>query len=436
MDRARLTLLGLAILAQTGAPTLALAQSFSTYLPWGHYPSMETRQKDPYAEFDEDATLAGEIRDFSKDLSAGVRYVAQRRNFSCLGAPCRYQLIPLLYSKPNSGFFGGIRANMTNISRQDPFTWVGDLQLVRSDTRQWLSFASIDFPRIEWLPFEPRLKIRGTYAKSTEFRYYGQGEVAQDAYKVPDSDARYSLISHGVNSTLLLPLSRSDPRTWGLYVHFSTTRNTIDRFQEGSTFLFDTRPTGIKGGFSSVLGGGFFWTNVDRELLARKGQSLELGVLGGGNPLGNYQFRRATLVDRRYISWKRLTLAHRLTGDAIFGNPPFWELAGVGGIDPLTSVAGSGLLPGYPPGRFHALYKVIESIELRVHHRVFRALNQYIEPITIPFAASGAYFGDEQFAWSGSVGAQLLWNKSFLTRVYLNRSAEDWTMNLRFGQEF
>jgi hypothetical protein len=411
------------------------AQSFSTYLPFGHYPSMEDKQSEAYSELNGDATLAGEIKDFSREVGKGVSYFAQRRNLSCFGAPCRYQFIPLLYSKPNSGFFGGVRANMTNFSRQDPYTWVADLQLVRSDTKQWLSYAAVDFPRIEWLPFQPRLKLRGTYAKSTEFRYYGQGDDQIEAFGVPDAEARYSLISYGVNSTLLLPLYRDEPKIWGFYVQFSTTRNTIDRFEDGDSLLFEAQPTGIRGGFSSVLGGGFFWTDVDRELLARRGQSLELGGLAGGNPLGNYQFRRISLVDRRYISWKRLTLAHRLSGDAVIGNAPFWELAGVGGIDPIASVAGSGLLPGYPPGRFHAAYKAIESVELRVHHNVIRAWNQYIEPITIPLAASGAVLG-RKIAWSTSIGAQLLFNKSFLTRVYLNRSAEDWSANLRFGQEF
>jgi hypothetical protein len=422
------------ILAMLSSPYSAPASNYDTYFPRGQYPTLSEVQGDVDEGASEEGLLS-EIKVLSSEIQRGVRDVAQKRNMTCFGDPCLFQAFPLLYSKPNSGFFGGFRANLTNISRQNPYLYTLNAQVTRSDTRQWLSFVNLDIPQIELRALQPRLKIRGVYARSTEFRYVGEGRISYELNKhAEDEDRRYSLEETSAGGTVLVPIRQRAAGHFGLYgsYDYSSVRN--DPFVPAS-LLYRLRPDNFDGGTFRSAGLGLYWDSRPTETFTRNGEMFEIGVSTGRLDQSGAISYRFTLVDRRYHTVKRWTLAHRLTMDGVLGESPFWIRAGVGGIDPIRDVSGSGLLKAYTGGRFHERYKLLESLELRLHQNEFRAFGLRGDLALMPIAVD---FGmlNQIFAWSVASGFDVLWNRSFFTRLYAAFTEEEWTLRLKFTQEF
>lgn len=419
----------------SGASAAPRDSSFDSYFPRNQYPDLSDMQP-PGPDTKDDGSLAGNIQILSSEISKSVKQVAQKRNLTCLGDPCLVQVFPMMYSKPNSGFFGGFRARLTNISRQDPYLYAFDAQVIRSDTAQWLAQLGADIPQIDLKIARPRWKIRSSYARSTEFRYTGQGLESSRLVDRPDNDKRYSINETSYGSSIMIPLTRNEDSKFGIYGsydHAWTRNNPFDGLS--SSLLFDERPDGYRGGTFRSMGAGFYIDTRPTETLTRSGAMMEVGARLGilSDPrLYSYRF---TIIDRRYQTAGRWTLAHRLTMDGIFLEAPFWEKAGVGGIDPIRDISGSGILKAYTGGRFHENFKFIESLELRIHQNELRVIGLKGDVALMPLAADVGFMS-RLFVWSLATGFDVMWNRSFLTRLYVARSPEDWALRLRFSQEF
>ena len=74
-----------------------------SYLPFGSYPHIHEIVPEPKESDD----LGEEIEDLSTKVRSTVKTFAQHRNSNCFGDPCLIQAFPLIYTKKNSGFFGG-----------------------------------------------------------------------------------------------------------------------------------------------------------------------------------------------------------------------------------------------------------------------------------------------------------------------------------------
>ncbi len=417
------------VCSATGAP----ASSFDAYFPRGQYPALiDVAPEAPPSSPRE--SLLGDIKVLSSEIQKSVREVSQKRNLTCFGDPCLFQAFPLLYSKPNSGFFGGFRANLTNISRRDPYFYVINTQVTRSDTQQWLATVNMDVPQVRLGPLEPRFKLRGSYARSTEFRYVGEGRASYDLNKYPDGDKRYSLRETAAGGTVLAPLVVRPASKFGLFATYDYSSVRTDPFGR-DTLLYRLRPEHFRGGTFRSVGVGLYRDARPTETFTRNGEMIEAGVSTGRLDASGEVSYRVTVVDRRYQSVRRWTLAHRLTADGIFGASPFWVRSGVGGIDPVRDVSGSGILKAYSGGRFHEKYKLIESAELRLHQNEFRALGLRGDLAIMPLGFDVGFL-NRLFAWSVATGFDVLWNRSFLTRFYAAFTETEWALRLKFSQEF
>jgi hypothetical protein len=411
--------------------------SYDAYFPRGQYPELSDVQPTDRSGIAPKPGLVNEIKTLSKEISDSVKEVAQKRNLTCFGDPCLVQIFPLMYSKPDSGFFGGFRARLTNISRQNPFLYIINTQVIRSDSAQWIAAVGVDVPQIELGLVRPRLKLRASYARSTEFRYTGAGPDSFVLSKRPDEDKRYSINETAAGGTLLLPLRSVDDRSFGLYGSYDYSRARNNPFESPTnSLLFNLKPEAYQGGTFRSVGFGLYLDTRPTETLTRSGGALELGATVGMLESDPKKFSyRFTLIDRRYQSRGRWTLAHRLTMDGLVGDSPFWERAGVGGIDPIRDVSGSGILKAYTGGRFHEDFKFLESLELRLHQNEFRIVGLRGDLTIMPLAIDGGLLS-RLFAWSLASGLDVVWNRSFLTRFYVAFTEKEWAMRLKFSQEF
>jgi hypothetical protein len=128
-------------------------------------------------------------------------------------------------------------------------------------------------------------------------------------------------------------------------------------------------------------------------------------------------------------------LAHRFTVDQVQGEAPFWELASVGGIDPIGNVSGSPILRGYYPGRYHESKKFISSTEIRIQLRPRRIFNQLTQIVVLPLSLDLARLGPQNAASVGA-GVKFQINRALLFQTYFARSGEYSDLNFKFGQEF
>lgn len=422
----------LATLPVWGQPTRPEAER---YLPFGFYPHI-----DAVRGVRDEQSIQGELKNLTRQVGQTVKEVASNRSATCLGQPCLVQVFPLVYNIIDSGFFGGARAKLTNVSRQNPHLYSLDAFLVRSDTQQWLAYLGADFPDISILPWRPRIKANFNYSRTTETRYYGSGSTFDESIVRPDKEHRYASRENGFQGALIVPVARLENQRINFFTTFASVLHKPSSFiNNDESKLFDDSPLGITGGVSTRLGIGVLIDSRDREVLSKTGWAIELSAETAGPPLGDFSFYRLSASDRRYFtsnhgagSW---TVANRLTVDSLFGDVPFWELTGVGGIDAIPDVASSMILRGFYPGRFHEKTKVINSSELRHSMKPFRIFGQHCQPTWIPIGADIARLGNFS-AWGLTSGFKFYFNGTLLVQTYLSRSFEETTYNLSFGQMF
>ncbi len=401
------------------------------FLPFGSYQSLNSIQKSPK----DNDTLTDEVKDLTLKVRDTVKDIAAHRNMQCFGDPCLLQIFPIVYNIPDSGFFGGARAKVTNVSRIEPALYSIESYVIRSDTQQWLTYLYLDAPQIEWLPTKPRVKARTFYSRVTERRFYGTENNFEETFE-PDSRFRYSLEEVGLQSSLIIPLFNLGQQRINTFGSFSYVRHRPKTFDSlGTSKLFEVSPTGISGGRSNRIGAGFQIDSRDKEVLTRKGWSLEVSGELSRRPISQYDFSRISLIDRRYFTKGPFTVANRMTFDFIMGSPPFWELEGVGGIDPVSDVTNSTLFRGLLPGRYHENIKIIENLEFRWHFRPTRFFGLHTEPVLLIAAIDAGRFGRFNDI-SGSTGMKFLVNRSLQIQTYFSYSKYGFDIWADFGQEF
>lgn len=429
----RQTIVVAVFLTLASARAAAPVEADPPKLPYGLFPSLRSVTETPRETED----LQTEIRDLQRRVESTVRSFATRRNVTCFDAPCLIQAFPMMYNSPATGFWGGLRANVANMTRTDPYAFSVDSMLLRSDTNQWITYLAFDAPNIEWLPTQPRIKVRMNRQRTTETRYYGTGTASKLAVDLPDDQVRYALQETGFQTSILVPLaSFSDRRLFGFASFAVIDHHPSKLSSEIPSLLFVNHPTGTKhGGISARVGGGFLVDARDRELFTRNGWAVETSVESAGPPLGDFRFHRLSLIHRQYGSSGAYTAGLRFTVDMLYGDVPFWELPGVGGVDPIRDISGPTGLRGYVPGRFHEKIKAVLSFDNRIHRAPRRFLGIYYEAVIVPLGIDLGQLG-KQPAWSLSSGLNVLFNKNFLVRSLIGYSKMGYEARLAFGQEF
>lgn len=386
---------------------------------------------------DDDAPEQGvdsEIKYIGHQIKTTVKSVTAKRRFSCFGEPCNIKAFPLMYNRRYSGFWGGARAKLTNDTRNDPYLYAIDLNFQRSDTQQSDVGIGLDVPRLLMLPYQPRFKMDFGATNTNEVRFFGTGATGEyyDRHHDKLDQTRYDLKQVQIESLLSFRIAVIQEQTYSIFGGFHTAGFDTGHFRDITNELFVDKPTGYKGGVAGAWTLGIASDSRDSEFMARQGWMLEGGVSVGGMPIGNYKFTRFFMNDRRFFSYKKSTLAHRLTFDVINGNAPFWELKRVEGTQSINDVSSSDILRAYYRGRFHETFKLIESLEWRYYTGKVWFFGLKPELITVPMALNFGKLGD-MGAWSASSGAYLAFSKSFLAQIFTGYAPTGWDLSLLFG---
>ncbi len=139
-------------------PLPSISAEFKDFFPTD-YPAIEAKGPISSSEY-EDGELKGDFKKLTHELKNSVTYFARRRTATCAGAPCKIQAFPLAFTSRLSGFWGGVRGNIMDITRTDPYRSKIDGMFVRADSSEWLSFAKVDVPKFPLLIADTRLKLR------------------------------------------------------------------------------------------------------------------------------------------------------------------------------------------------------------------------------------------------------------------------------------
>jgi outer membrane protein assembly factor BamA len=129
---------------------------------------------------------------------------------------------------------------------------------------------------------------------------------------------------------------------------------------------------------------GFQLDTRDSEVTPHDGtfDEVKLKVSPGGDSTFPYRYAEASANLRGYVPVsKRVTLAGRIVGDVLVGNPPFGELPR---FEDTYAVGGSNGVRGVPQERYYGKVKVFGNVELRTRLFDFHALSK---PMSFGFEA-------------------------------------------------
>lgn len=192
---------------------------------------------------------------------------------------------------------------------------------------------------------------------------------------------------------------------------------------------------------------GLLWDTRDHEHTPTRGNFTEVSLRGSPGLGDELYFVGASVITRWFqsISGDTLVLAVRGIGDALFGNPPFYELATVGSFTRNDAPGGGGSVRGVAGQRFHGKLKVVGNVELRAQLLPFRIAGQRFNLGAIAFVDAGRVWADygtveiageslddgfPNFAVGVGAGLRLKWGETFIVRVDPGYSPTEGTFGL------
>ncbi len=263
-------------------------------------------------------------------------------------------------------------------------------------------YVALTVPR--FLGSSMELEIRPEYSWETTLGYYGLGNASTDALptgktakyfeygrlhpeiyvqlraKVVDhviarSGIRYarSWLQVDADSKLARDIASGSPEVKGLLG--STAPNGVATLDYG--IQFDTRDND-----TSTHGGTF--------------DSFDLQLSPGGPSWQPYRYLDAT-ADLRFflpVQMPHVTLAGRLAGDLLYGDPPFYELSR---FEDTYAIGGLNGVRGVPAQRYYGKVKVLGNVELRTEIVTFRALGKPVTFGLVGFFDGGRVWADTTF---------------------------------------
>lgn len=304
-----------------------------------------------------------------------------------------------------------------------------------------------------------RMRWRLTFSRQSNTGYYGLGSAAPDETSddLPNTFTQYDRVFPEVGVTARIRLW-SEPAAVGkrrLELAVGTSfRYTWMNIYEQSRLALDVRAARDGGALGDLLLGtddhalwtsfvGLLFDTRDREFDTQRGQFHELSVRGSPGIDDSLAFAGFALIGRWFVplvpEW--LALGFRLAGDLMVGDVPIYELARLGGFEPLAAPGGQTGVRGVPLRRFHGKVKVLHTTELRARLLPFRVASQRFMLGTVAFADVGRVWADyenrtvevrqpdgtiearpldgdlEDLDVGVGAGARLRWGETFIIRV-------------------
>lgn len=272
-----------------------------------------------------------------------------------------------------------------------------------TDGRPVLPFIDVYFkltvPR--WLGLPLRLEVRPSFTAESAIFYYGLGNASSDQRppRAPDSYFQYGRTHPSLDADVRFKIV---DHVAG-HVGARYTQNWIQT-QADSKLVLDAR-TGspeVKSLLDSLAQGGVALLKYGLQLDTRDNETsthagtfdtVDLRLSPGGTSWLPYRYAQATVAARGFIPIAKpsLTLAGRLVGDLLLGDPPFYELARA--LD-TYAIGGTNGIRGVPAQRYYGKAKVIGNLELRMELFTFRALKKKMIFGTVAFVDAGRLWAD------------------------------------------
>ncbi len=314
-----------------------------------------------------------------------------------------FNIVPIAGGSTDEGFGGGFFSGLARVEKgHDPYLWNiesagfvtfkgrpgGGVMLPYQDY-----FVKLTIPK--FFARGLRLEFRPSYTAERTVHYYGVGNASSATVpaQAPDAYLEYGRIHPQIEIDLRWSIVDHLIGRHGLrYVQnwIETTDNSKlrDDMRTGSDevkrLLGGTAPHAV-----ALFWYGLQWDDRDNEVSPHKGtfHTFLMRLSPGGSGMFPYRYAESTLAARVYIplSMPRITLAGRLVGDVLFGDPPFYELAR---FSDTYAIGGTNGVRGVPAGRYYGKVKALGNVELRTEVVSFDALGKpLILGVTVFFDA-------------------------------------------------
>jgi hypothetical protein len=321
-------------------------------------------------------------------------------------AETEFTLVPVVGGDSDIGFGAGYVGALARLRPDSPpFLWrlesSGAISGVLRDGRPKLSYFDDSFTLTLPRAFHDRIRLEATVGFTDEPRldYYGIGNQSTIPENRDPSEDHFHFRRMNATGEALARyrVYMWFNALWGVrYVH-----NEV-RYASDSRIALDlSSPSGVVRDLVRAarreenvqFSLGVEWDDRDHEVITRKGQfhTILVDMSPGGFGPFPFPWGRVDVMLRGYapLVKNRLTVAGRLVLDALFGDPPFYELSKYR----LSQALGGGRgVRGVPGGRYFGMAKVFTNLELRSELFGFRAFSkQNVVGVTL-FADGGRVF--------------------------------------------
>jgi len=290
-----------------------------------------------------------------------------------------FAALPIVGADSDVGIGGGVIASLARVRPDlEPHLWrleavgmttvkqvEGDWDVRYADLSLMLSLPHVIRDRLG-------LTLRASYTQETALSYYGMGNAAQVTGSRPEGDAYYAFdwTHPRAEATAEIQLGGSFELSTGA----SYTHNRITAPAQGQLAVDSQSPDAELRHLTELVpehdvvtfSVGLNWDTRDDEVSPERGHyhSLRFDLSPSTGEQVPYRWMRTDLVLRQYVPlWPdRLVAAARLLGDALFGQPPFYELAR---FDSSFAVGGTRGMRGVPAPGYYGMLKLIANLELR-----------------------------------------------------------------------
>lgn len=261
------------------------------------------------------------------------------------------------------------------------------------------AYLALTIPRLLVPTLE--LMIRAEYSWETTLGYYGLGNASSSS---PPPGATSKYFEYGrLHPELYLQLrcriidhviARTGIRYIQNWLQIASNSKLEQDLLTGSSsvkaLLGPTTTSGV-----ALFDYGLQFDNRDNSVSAHSGMfhSLDVQVSPGNTSWAPYRYMDTT-VDMRFfvpVWMSRITLAARVVGDLLYGDPPFYELAR---FEDTYAIGGLNGVRGVPAQRYYGKIKVLGNLEVRTELATFHALGKPVTFGVTAFLDGGRVWAD------------------------------------------
>jgi hypothetical protein len=324
-----------------------------------------------------------------------------------------FNLVPVGGGTSDIGIGGGYFLGLDRLApMQTPYVWniesAGFVTFAENPSGGGLIvpyqdlYATLTVPRLLGSPLE--LEIRPEYSWETTLGYYGLGNASTDSLPTGKTEKyfEYGRLHPEVYFQLRAKvvdhvIVRSGIRYVRTWLQVASDSKLAQDLATGSpevkALLGSTAPNGV-----ATFDYGVQFDTRDNDVSTHRGtfDSFDLQLSPGGTSWQPYRYLDAT-ADVRFFAplWMpHVTLAGRIAGDLLYGDPPFYELSR---FEDTYAIGGLNGVRGVPAQRYYGKVKVLANVELRTEIVTFRALGKPVTFGLVGFADGGRVWADTTF---------------------------------------